>query len=197
MADAKKESSESPVDKQIEKQIDEKSIQRMGYKQIIEANRRQHKGTIMDRSWRFDPETNGEMVLANDDLTRWQKFTNGAYTYQAVTSRFISNFQIQMKKVEFVESIIEKKSEFQTEEDKLLIKRAELTLLRKYNWYRAPFNAGAATICLLSIANPKLSPARRIAPLCLAGPFIMFYQNNIGSYGVQRQIDDLLILLRG
>ena len=114
-------------------------------------------------------------MLNNPELTRWQKFTNGAYTYQAVSSRFMSNFKTQLKKVEFVEKIIEAKSEFETEEDRLLIKRAELTLLRKYNWYRAPFMAGSATICFLALANPRLSPVNRFLPIALVGPFIVFY----------------------
>ena len=68
----------------------------MGYREIIEANRRQHRGTIMDRSWKLDPEKNGESVLANDQLTKWQKLTNGAYTYQALSQRFLKRFTESM-----------------------------------------------------------------------------------------------------
>ena len=64
----------------------------MGYKDIIEANRRQHKGTFMDRSWRFDPATNGTDLLKDKNLTFWEKLTGGAYTYQALSTRFMSNF---------------------------------------------------------------------------------------------------------
>ena len=123
-------------------------------------------------------------MLANDDLTRWQKFTNGAYTYQAVSTRFLSNFYGGMKKVDFVEGILENKSDYKTEEDKLLIKRAEIAIVRKFNWFRAPFMAGTATICFLALANTKLSPFKRMAPICFAGPLIIFYQKNIGTYGV-------------
>ena len=62
-------------------EFNSQSIQHMNYRQIIEANRRQHKGTFMDRSWRSDPEANGTNTLNDPTLSRWQKFTGGAYTY--------------------------------------------------------------------------------------------------------------------
>ena len=65
----------------------------MGYKEIIAANRKQHQGTFMDRTWRDNPETNGESVLNNEDLTTWQKFTNGAYTYQSLSTRYMKKFK--------------------------------------------------------------------------------------------------------
>ena len=91
-----------------------------------------------------------------------------------------------MKKVSFVEGIIEGKAEFENEEDRLLVKRAEMALLRKYNWFRAPFMAGAATVSFLALSNPRLSPFKRLFPLCFSAPLIVFYQSNIGMYGVQR-----------
>ena len=92
-----------------------------------------------------------------------------------MTSRFLQNFHTSMKKVEFVEGIIESKAEFANEEDRLLIKRAELALLRKYNWYRAPFMAGAATVSFIAFFNTSLSPFKRLAPLCFSIPLIVFY----------------------
>ena len=162
------------------------SIQHMGYSEIIAANRRQHQGTFMDRSWRDNPETNGTNVLNNDDLTKWQKLTNGAYTYQALSARWYNNFQTTNKKVTFIEDIIENKAQFKAEEDQLLIKRTELALGRKANWYRACFMAPAATVSMLALFNTKLSLGKRMAPMIICGPLIIFYQQNIGMYGVHR-----------
>ena len=151
----------------------------------------------MDRSWRDDPDTNGESVLNNPDLTFWQKLTNGAYTYQALSARFIKKFETTQIKVKFIEDIIEHKAEYSNEEDQLLIKRTELAIGKKYNNFRAPFMAAAATVCLLSLFNPKLGLVKRIIPVFIFMPLITFYNKNIGMYGVHRQIDDILELMLG
>ena len=169
----------------------------MGYREIIEANRRSHQGTFMDRSWRDNPEYNGTKVLMNDDLTFWQKFTNGAYTYQAMSARFINNFEKQRTKVTFVENMVKQKSEFTAEEDILLIKRTELAIGRKVNMFRAPFIAISATICTVAFMNSKLSFAKRVAPFFIFAPLVTFYNYNIGMYGVHREIDDILRLMAG
>ena len=96
----------------------------MGYAEIVAANRRQHQGTFMDRTWRDDPELNGASVLNNPDLTKWQKFTNGAYSYQALSARFINNYQATQVKVKFIEEVFEQQDNYSSEEDQLLIKRA-------------------------------------------------------------------------
>mmetsp|Transcript_5726 Transcript_5726/g.7719 ORF Transcript_5726/g.7719 Transcript_5726/m.7719 type:complete len:155 (-) Transcript_5726:174-638(-) len=154
----------------------------MGYREIIEANRKQHKGTFMDRTWRFDPETNGEKVLNNDELTFWQKLTNGAYTYQALSARFVNNFETTQSKVSFIEKLVERKSTFSNEEDQLLVKRSELMLLRKYNYFRAFFMAVTATFCTMSLFNTRISIMKRVVPILLAAPLITFYNKNIGMY---------------
>ena len=53
----------------------------MGYREIIEANRRQHKGTFMDRTWLGDPEKNGTTLLNSKELTFTEKVSSGAYTF--------------------------------------------------------------------------------------------------------------------
>ena len=113
----------------------------------------------MDRSWRDNPEVNGSRLLENPDLTFWQKFTNGAYTYQSVSARFFNNFEKTQVKVTFVEGLLERKAEYKTEDDQLLIKRSEMAIARKYNAYRVPFMAVSMTICVLSAFNPRLGLA--------------------------------------
>ena len=169
----------------------------MGYAEIIAANRRQHEGTFMDRSWRDNPDTNGESVLNNADLTFWQKLTNGAYTYQAISARFVKGFQITQTKVKFIEEILEHKADYSNEKDQLLIKRTELAIGRKYNYFRAPFMAASATVCLLSLFNTKLGLVKRFIPVFIFTPLITFYNKNIGMYGVHSQIDDILELMVG
>ena len=71
----------------------------------------------MDRSWRFDPETNGTKVLNDPSLTFWQKLTNGAYTYQAMSARFMNKFETTQTKVAFIEQLVQRKAEFKDEED--------------------------------------------------------------------------------
>ena len=66
----------------------------------------------MDRTWRFDDERNGSKVLNDESLTFWQKVTNGAYTYQAMSARFINNFEARKIKILFVEGVIGKKADF-------------------------------------------------------------------------------------
>ena len=109
--EAKKQQADS------EQAFNSSSISRMSYSEIIKANRAQHSGTFMDRSWRFDDERNGSKVLNDKSLTFWQKLTNGAYTYQAMSARFINNFEARQVKVQFVEGIVQGKAEFKEEDD--------------------------------------------------------------------------------
>ena len=57
-------------------------------------------------------------------------------------------------------------------------------IARKYNYFRAPFMAVAATVSLLALFNTKLGPLKRIVPTLLAAPLVTFYNKNIGMYGV-------------
>ena len=66
------------------KDFNEKSISTMTYKEILEKNRESRKGTFMDRTWRDTQEN----VLLNKDLTRWEKFKSGGYTFKNVNERF-------------------------------------------------------------------------------------------------------------
>ena len=92
---------------------------------------------------------------------------------------------------------MERKKSFEQEEDQLLIKRSELMIPRKYNYYRALFMAVAATFCSVSLFNTKVGLAKRLMPTLLAGPLLCFYNKNIGMYQVQRQIDDVFFLIVG
>ena len=151
----------------------------------------------MDRTWRDDPERNGAAVLNDPNLSFWQKFTNGAYSYQAMSGRFMSNFENTKTKVTFIENLIENKNEFKEEEDRLLLKRAELAIFRKYNAFRAPFLAGAATVSLLALFNTKLGLMKRLAPTIISFSLIAIWGNNIGMYGVHREVDEVLMLMAG
>ena len=137
------------------KEFNSQTIQKMGYKEIIEANRKQHANSFMDRSWRDNPELNGQRILDDPKLSFWQKITRGAYTYQSVSARFVNNFERTQTKVTFVEGILERKAEFADEEDKLLIKRSEMAIARKFNSYRVPFMAVSLTVCVMAALNPK------------------------------------------
>ena len=64
-------------------QFNEKTITKMTYREIIEANRESRKGTFMDRSWR-DTEEN---ILERPDMTRWEKFKAGGYSVRNVLDR--------------------------------------------------------------------------------------------------------------
>ncbi len=55
----------------------------------------------------------------------------------------------------------------------------------------------AATVSMLALFNTQLSPLKRVAPLLFSAPLIVFYNKNIGMYGVQREIDDVLALMVG
>ena len=78
-----------------------------------------------------------------------------------------------------------------------MLKRTELAIGRKYNYFRAPFMAISATVCLMAMFNTKLSVARRVFPILIVGPLVTFYNKNIGMYGVTRDIDSILILMAG
>ena len=84
------------------------TISSMGYSEIIKANRNSHAGTFMDRSWR-DPSRDIE-VLNDPTLSRWQKLTQGGYSYQSISGNWINKFEQNQVKLKFVEDLIERKA---------------------------------------------------------------------------------------
>ena len=65
----------------------------------------------------------------------------------------INNFERNQIKVRFIEDLLERKDEFKTDEDKLLLKKTEIAVMRKYNSYRVPFCAASMTIMVLAATS--------------------------------------------
>ena len=108
-----------------------------------------------------------------------------------------NNFVEAKSKSDFVQSIIDRKAEFKTEEDALLLKRTEMAYMRKYNTYRAPFLAVSMTVCLLAASNSTRGLTFRFLPTIMFVPFIILYNDHIGMYGVRKEIDSILDVMAG
>ena len=89
----------------------------MTYAEIVSKNRDLHKGTFMDKSWRYN-----QQAVEVEGQTYLQTFKNGGYSYQAVLSRMVKNFKLNQEKVGYIEQVINSKDE-RTEEEKLVIKK--------------------------------------------------------------------------
>ena len=74
----------------------------------MQLNREKNKDTFMDRSWRERAAKEG-LVLDDPNLTKWQKFTAGGYSFSNLGRSFASKLSLKQKKVEFMEGLIEKK----------------------------------------------------------------------------------------
>ena len=74
----------SPNTQETKDSFNADTISKMTYAEIIKRNREAHKGTIMDRSWRDNTEGQ-EKILNDPSISRWTKFTSGAYSYQTVS----------------------------------------------------------------------------------------------------------------
>ena len=148
----------------------------------------------MDRTWRDGKE--GALAILNDPtLSRWQKLIHGGYSYQTITANMINNFEQNQVKLKFIEDLLERKNEFKSEDDKLLLKRTEMALIRKYNSYRVPFMAISMTVCLLAAFNSNRGLVFRFFPTIALMPFISLYNHHIGQYGVHKEIDSILDLM--
>ena len=82
-----------------------------------------------------------------------------------------------------MESIIDAKKEF-SEEDQLIIKKAELRILKKYNQFSMGFIFSAIAVAILNGRNTKFSYIARFLPAFILIPFIGVFHKNIGMYGV-------------
>lgn len=72
----------------ISQRYNEKTISNLTYSEIVKLNRESRKGTFMDRSWRNTP-TN---ILEDKNLSRWEKFKNGGYTFRNISDRWSNSF---------------------------------------------------------------------------------------------------------
>ena len=79
--------------------LNEKTISKMTYSQILEANRRQKQGTFMDRTWR----DNAENPLEDPNLSKMEKFKSGGYAVRNVIGNFDRNMKIRMREIEFIQ----------------------------------------------------------------------------------------------
>ena len=91
---------------------------------------------------------------------------------------------------------MERKQEF-SEEDKLIIKKAEIRVLQKYQKFSLVFMASSILISILNFRNTKLPYFARIAPPLIILPFIGLFHRNIGMYGVHQDVNNILDLLAG
>lgn len=175
-----------------DKKFDSKTISTMTYSEIVAANREQHKGTFMDKSWR---KANGGLELLDDPtLSKWAKFKGGAYTYHNLTTSIGSNFAKRQQKVEFLETLLARKSGYE-ERDQLLCKKVEIKLMQLFNGYRVPFMAAMATLCFVTLVNPNRTLAMRLGPSMAVIPFVSFYAHHVGTYGVHRGIDKAVAVI--
>jgi len=116
-----------------------------------------------------------------------QKVSSGAYTYQAVSRRILHRFQLNQKKVGYLEELINNKDI--TDDERFVVKKVHMQVLKYYNQYRWTFILLATMICVSTAANPKRSMPLRLMPTLIVGPFLSLYTHHVGNYGVHRNID--------
>jgi hypothetical protein len=145
----------------------------------MKLNREKNKDTFMDRSWRERIEKEGT-AAEEPGLSRWQKFIRGGYSFTALGRGFAEKLSIKQKKVEFIDSLIEKRASYPEERDRLLIRQLEVKVLNTFNMYRIPFIAGSMGFCLaFFFRSPKPLPLR-LLPLIFLGSFSSLYNYQIG-----------------
>jgi len=98
---------------------------------------------------------------------------------------------IKQRKVEYLESIIERKNEYTEERDRLIIKQLEVKIINYFNMFRIPFVVGSFGVCLLAFFRSSKPLYLRLLPLIFLGTFSSMYNYHIGQYGVYRHLDDI------
>ena len=101
------------------------------------------------------------------------------------------------KKTEFIENLIAKQDEFESEDDKLLLKRTQIAVIRKYNYWKIPFTGTSMAICVMVAMQKSRSLTYRFLPTIVMIPIVSFYHHSIGMYGVHKEIDQILELMAG
>ena len=145
----------------------------------MKLNREKNKDTFMDRSWRERIEKEGT-AAEEPGLSRWQKFIRGGYSFTALGRGFAEKLSVKQKKVEFIDSLIEKRTSYPEERDRLLIRQLEVKVLNTFNMYRIPFIAGSMGFCLAFFLRSPKTLAIRMMPLIFLGSFSSMYNYQIG-----------------
>lgn len=143
----------------------------------------------MDRSWR---EIDHDIDLENKTFR--ERLSSGAYTYQAISTRLLKRFQLNQRKVGFLEEVLNN-SESYSDDEKLVVKKVHMQVLKHYNQYRWTFMLLATMVCVTTATNAKRAMALRLLPTLMIGPLVSLYHHNIGNLGVHRNIDELFKVL--
>ena len=91
--------------------------------------------------------------------------------------------------------MIESKSQFEEERDRLILRMMEVKILNTFNMYRIPFIASSFTFCLLILFRSRKPLHLRLLPLFFFGTFASMYNYQIGQYGVYKNIDKLMAFM--
>ena len=145
----------------------------------MKLNREKNKDTFMDRSWRERIEKEGT-AAEEPGLSRWQKFIRGGYSFTALGRGFAEKLSIKQKKVEFIDSLIENRTNYPEERDRLLIRQLEVKVLNTFNMYRIPFITGSMGFCLAFFLRSPKPLSIRMMPLIFLGSFSSLYNYQIG-----------------
>lgn len=152
----------------------QKTIHALTYKEIIALNREKNKETFMDRSWREVTDKEGS-VLEDPNLTRWQKFKAGGYSFGNISRRFAGKLALKQKKVEYIENLIENKQSMEDERERLLVHMLQVKVLNTFNMYRIPFLGASFAFCLLTLFRWKQPLYLRMMPTFFLGSFSSLY----------------------
>ena len=139
----------------------------------------------MDQTWR-DTHQN---VLEREDMTRWEKFKEGGYSFKNMMGFYLQNIDEKKAKADYILSLFENVKEIENDEDKMLVRKVQAKVLYQYNLYKIP-TAGVFLIYALSTAlNTKyklLSRGTKSLFLASVGLGSCHY---CGNYGIQKQLD--------
>jgi hypothetical protein len=78
-----------------------------------------------------------------------------------------------------------------TDDERFIIKKVHMQVLKYYNQYRWTFMLFATMVCVTTAASPKRSMPLRIVPTLIIGPFLSLYNHHVGNFGIHRNIDSL------
>eukprot|EP00347_Sterkiella_histriomuscorum_P022416 403338569 len=157
-------------------------------------NREKSKGSIFDRSWRDRVDTVSE--LDDKNVTKWQKFKDGRYSFDNIGRSFARKLAQKQEIAEFIEDRINNKDKYYDDErDKLLLKKAEMKILVKYNYYRFPYFALSLLVCVSTFFNQKIPKHFKIIPIMILGGFNTMFHHQIGMYGVYKKMDEIVEVL--
>lgn len=74
----------------------------------------------------------------------------------------------------------------------MLLKKAELDVIRSFNKYRLPFVFASMSFCLLCATRSRFRLLPRVLPTLVLTPFTVMYNSHVGIYGVHKKITTVL-----